>query len=282
MRTKVFESRSEPLNEEQILQVIEDNCQTFINGGTHFYRGRKFDYDFCYIDPQHSTRIAAGDVSNHHNMIMSNLPSWKGMPRRDRSAIMTDSPSIARTYGTLYICIPMDDADLGSLWHGDIWASFGSVKNDIPFPTYLSKAMSILGAPADDWDEFSSFMDMMVSFGMPENGTEFQKLWDGLGCPKMNVTTTASPGVVPYTVMNTILKDAMVGTRTWVECLESYFDVNDDTNVGLSVYGSRDKMYGSRNTGHVEWWTEWPCVLVSVYKRRLLKDRFGVRLPEHI
>jgi len=264
-------TRSVTLDEQEALDFIESDAKTFASGGMVLYRGAATSTDpYLWLDPSVSRRRAMGDMPNHYNLIMSNLPSWSDMPPRDSSVIMTDTMALAKTYGEVYTCIPMDGADMGVLWQGDIWTSFGrhstNNKEELAYPHVLAKYLKDRGVNSTDWNLFSSDMDKFVSEML--KGEEGEML---------------SRGVTHTTIgIYNIFRACVEGDSTWLQCLENYFDIDDKTHVDLVKYGKAKDINSLRpdkfSVHGAEYWTDYPCLLVHITKWPKLQSRFNVKM----
>ena len=89
------------------------------------YRGMGWnsdqDYDMNIITPgiREST-----NTSNEYTMWMSNHPSWKAYPKRNKSFICSSTYSYAGEFGRTHWLIPLKDAVIGVCPEKDLWQSF--------------------------------------------------------------------------------------------------------------------------------------------------------------
>lgn len=133
-------------NLESISELIKENCQDFISyigdrdyesiRNTLIYRKSKRDYgQFVLVDPKDSKedRIAPFSKQDYHNIVLSNLNSWKEYPRRNKSLIAS-AFNRARFHGggnDLYLVIPYDDTRVGVCPTSDFWTSFSKQNMNI-------------------------------------------------------------------------------------------------------------------------------------------------------
>lgn len=98
---KINESlNSKTLTKEEVIELLNKNCQKFLS-----YVNKDDDYlifrkdkergDFALVNPKLSTskRIAPDAPTNVHNLLISNLDSWKGWSRRNKSLIFASAKS---------------------------------------------------------------------------------------------------------------------------------------------------------------------------------------------
>lgn len=263
-------SRSVTLDEQEALDFISEDCKIFASGGMILYRGSASSTEpYLWLDPSVSKRMSMGDMPNHYNLIMSNLPSWSDMPPRDASVIMTNDRDLAKTYGELYACIPMDGADMGVLWYGDIWTSFGKHSSDekeLAYPHILAKYLKDRGVNSHIWSTFCTDMDKLVAEKL--KGEEGEMLKRG--------STHTTIGIY------NIFKDCIEGEKSWLQCLEQYFNIDDKTNVNIVKYGKSKDVYTHRpfeaSQLGAEFWTDYPCLLVHISQWPKLQAMFNVKM----
>ena len=139
------EGRSVGIDEATAISEIKKNCwnnyKFFLKKREWIFRGikRKSNW-YIKIDSNiGEPRVSANARNNYYTLLMDNLPSWSKYPLRSRSIICSTNDEVARDYGTLYVVIPYDDANIGIASNEDIWASFkmGSL-ND--FNEFLGRA----------------------------------------------------------------------------------------------------------------------------------------------
>jgi len=124
------EGRSVGIDKNTAISEIKKNCwnnyKFFLKKREWVFRGirRKSDA-YLKIDSNTGTpRVSANTPRNYYTLLMDNLSSWKKYPLRSRSIICSTSDEYAEDYGTLYVVIPYDDANVGIASDEDIWDSF--------------------------------------------------------------------------------------------------------------------------------------------------------------
>lgn len=132
------------ISQKEFTELISIECAQFseiINNSNLSQKNkflfRKFDSnygDFLFTDPKESPshRIAPwSECGNWHNLIISNLPSWRNYPRRNRSMICAGwERSVQHNGSDLYLVIPFDRTKIGVCKNDDFWTSF-NVKSNI-------------------------------------------------------------------------------------------------------------------------------------------------------
>ena len=118
----------EKLSESQVLNIINSKCSEALDmakQGHKLYRGinLKPSVSYCLIDPNITPRSSAMGAKNYYTVLMDNLPSWAGYPKRSRSLICSSSHGKAGNFGDVYLVLPFNGANLGVFWHDDIWAA---------------------------------------------------------------------------------------------------------------------------------------------------------------
>jgi len=119
-----YTGRSERITIDQAVSLYKENCRSWDLNEKPIYRGLYIDSDYFYIDPKGKYRQSANSLGNTYNSFFDVLPSWKGVPRRSESLIMTNDLSVAQTYGDAYVMIPYDNYEMVVCPRGDIWSSF--------------------------------------------------------------------------------------------------------------------------------------------------------------
>ena len=120
-------------NCKQFLEVVKDIDFTQYNKWSGpkqlIYRKFKMNYgNFVLTNPKESEhrRIAPwSDWGNWHNLLISNLDSWRKYPRRNKSMIVSGWDRAYGHGGTdLYLVIPFDRTKLGVCRGNDFWEAF--------------------------------------------------------------------------------------------------------------------------------------------------------------
>ena len=117
---KLFESRTARLSDEEFINLAKTKCKDFLTSPKYLQRIKSsYDGDYSYINPKLSHRNplmkdegAGGVFSSHHTLLMDNLPSWKGFPKRTQSIIGSTNFGFDPSFGDHYYCIiPYDGAN---------------------------------------------------------------------------------------------------------------------------------------------------------------------------
>lgn len=141
------------LTKEETYKIIKDKCTQFIdvikNGEIDgllfrkFIREENMSVGNYLLNPKDSkvNRVAPHSwFGNYHNLLVSNLSSWVGYPRRDKSLISSGFGRSLRHAGEidgLKIVIPFDKTKVVVSNSNDFWDSFGSrIDSDLPKWTY--------------------------------------------------------------------------------------------------------------------------------------------------
>jgi len=134
---KLFESRTAEITKEEFVRLVKENCQDFLTDPKYLQRMKgEFNGKYSYIDPKQHMRkplmdeSGTGVVSAHHTLLMDNLPSWKGFPKRTESLIGSLKFNDDQAFGDMcYLVIPYDDANFGLAPSSDLWGSYCEVGN---------------------------------------------------------------------------------------------------------------------------------------------------------
>ena len=127
---KIFESRSTELSKDEFKKIMKSECKDFIKNPMILQRSKtKSSSEYSFMDPSKSTRTqlkdeTVGVQTQHHLLLMENLPSWNKFPLRSKSIIGVTNKSINTSYGLhRYFVIPFDGAKFGVAPGEDLWTS---------------------------------------------------------------------------------------------------------------------------------------------------------------
>lgn len=186
---------SKNLTKQEVIELLKKNCQKFLsNFGKYedslIYRKDEDRGDFTLVNPKLSTtdRIAPYSPTNFHNLLISNLESWKGWPRRNKSLVFASagrSLSHAASFikggkAVDYVVIPYDTTKVATGDRSDFWECFGKLPNRSAFRSessmpsisyYMTSLMRDLKAIQNVFDE-TPFQYTMKGIS---GGKEFSK-----------------------------------------------------------------------------------------------------------
>ena len=140
---------SKTLTKDEVIELLRKSCQKFLSyvnkdDGNLIFRKDEDRGDFVLVNPKLSTsdRIAPYSVTNFHNLLISNLDSWKGWPRRNKSLVFA-SERRALTHGigfikeggksVDYVVVPFDNTKVATGDRSDFWECFGKLPNRAAF-----------------------------------------------------------------------------------------------------------------------------------------------------
>jgi hypothetical protein len=136
---KLFESRTARLSDEEFLNLVKTKCKDFLASPKYLQRIKSsFNGEYSYINPKLSHRNplmkeegGGGVFSSHHTLLMDNLPSWNGFPKRTQSIIGSTNFGIDPLFGDNYYCIiPYDDANFVVAPDSDLWNSSCKISDE--------------------------------------------------------------------------------------------------------------------------------------------------------
>jgi hypothetical protein len=182
---------SSVLTKEQFINILTTKCKKFIKSlqtypdSSLILRKDEMRGDFVLVDPKNSSslRVEPYSANDIHNLLVSNLESWKGWPRRNRSlCCASEARALAHGSGfvkgkpTNYVVIPFDDTEVAICDQDDFWKSFGKLpkhrgKRD-SLPYYIDSLLRDLGCFTDEYDK-TPFTQ--ISNGVDSYGKEFSK-----------------------------------------------------------------------------------------------------------
>lgn len=130
LNNKLNEGRTEKVSYEFAEHYLKTKCKQAMKG-THIYRGAmSYEDEYLFVKPSISKpRLSPNASYNFYNLLMSNLPSWKQYPPRDKSLICTTDYRNAsrRSLNNCYYVLPVDGSKIGVCPRGDIWDCFSDL-----------------------------------------------------------------------------------------------------------------------------------------------------------
>lgn len=168
---------SKALTKEEVIELLKKNCQKFLSNFEKYedsliYRKDEDRGDFVLVNPKLSTteRIAPYSATNFHNLLISNLDSWRGWPRRNKSLVFaSEGRALSHGAGFIkggravnYVVIPYDTTKLATGDRSDFWECFGKLPNRAAFRSessrpsisyYMTSLMRDLKAIQNVYDE---------------------------------------------------------------------------------------------------------------------------------
>ena len=127
-----------------VLKKYHDVIKSYVaaRGGKPIFRGMKNTGTFVLGDGD-SVNKKSANTFNYYTLITDNDPTWESFPDRSKSFICTTNSIMARSYGTLYVAIPLESQNIGVCPHQDWWESFGD-----PNPSNVNEAIRLLSTHA--------------------------------------------------------------------------------------------------------------------------------------
>ncbi len=136
------------LSKEDVIEILTTKCKKFLSWGKDYteecliYRKDENRGDFLLVNPKLSSeeRIAPYAFKNYHNLLISNLESWKGWPRRNKSLICASSyralshgAGFVKGPSANYVIIPFDNTMIATGDRSDFWNCFSNLPKDEDF-----------------------------------------------------------------------------------------------------------------------------------------------------
>jgi hypothetical protein len=160
---KLFESRTAKLSDEEFINLVKTKCKDFLANPKYLQRIKtSYDGDYSYINPKLSHRNPlmkddshGGVFSSHHTLLMDNLPSWEGFPKRTKSLIGLTNFGFEPSFGDNYYCIiPYDGATFALAPDCDLWNSSCKIwGQEYKFDDYFSESFSQARISDKSYDE---------------------------------------------------------------------------------------------------------------------------------
>jgi|DEB19_MinimDraft_2_1074335.scaffolds.fasta_scaffold01565_4 hypothetical protein len=176
---KLFESRTAKLSEEEFYKLTKEKCSDFLNSPKLLQRIKgTYDGDYSYINPKLSFRNplmkdegAGGVFSSHHTLLMDNLPSWKGFPKRTQSVIGSTTISIDPAFGDhYYFIIPYNGAKFSVAPDADLWCSSCKIGEvDYQFDDYFSETFLQAGVSDTSYESMMKNLQELYNIFLEDN-----------------------------------------------------------------------------------------------------------------
>jgi hypothetical protein len=176
---------SKTLTKEEVIELLKKNCQKFLNypnksQSNLIFRKDEERGDFALVNPKLSTsqRIAPYAPTNVHNLLISNLDSWKGWPRRNKSLVFASAKAALyhhNEFGSLsvdYVVIPFDGTKVATGDRSDFWNCFGKIPNRRGFQCEFMPDDH--PRPSIPWYVWSLMRNLKIKEEYPE--TDWQKI----------------------------------------------------------------------------------------------------------
>lgn len=135
------------LRNEELKELVRENCNDFLEilksvdynlaGVKEKFLFRKSPDmgEMVYSNPgsaQHERIAPYSNVGNYHNLILSNLESWKEYPKRNKSICTGKFSRIEIAHGNeIYLVIPYDTTKIGISSSMDMWWAFKSLTKHV-------------------------------------------------------------------------------------------------------------------------------------------------------
>jgi hypothetical protein len=208
---KHLKSINESLNtttlaKDEVIEILTKKCKKFLNWGKEYtedcliYRKDENRGDFLLVNPKISSqdRIAPYASKNYHNLLISNLESWKDWPRRNKSLICASSyRALSHGSGSVdYVIIPFDDTMVATGDRSDFWNCFSNLPKDEDFTEedldrpsiayYMTSLVHELDRDVKpslntNWNELKSFLEESEASEQIISKyftTDYEILWD--------------------------------------------------------------------------------------------------------
>lgn len=163
---KLFENlNTKNLTKEEVTKLLKEKCKKFLDNACDYEEGWIFRVDLergdsVLVNPKMSSglRISSNSPTNFHNILISNLDSWSGWPRRNKSlSCASESRGHFASWTrntTTYVLVPFDTSKIATCDRSDFWESFGKIpqkrrwmngRNRPSIVNYISELIRDLG-----------------------------------------------------------------------------------------------------------------------------------------
>jgi len=130
MNREYSNNRTKSISDEEATKLINNNCKKNIKrlfeGNIKLFRGIETGPKRCgLVDSNSGSPRKSANTFNYMTLLMDNLPSWNGWPKRSKSIICSTDLESTDGYGSyIYYVIPYDNAKIGVCSDYDLWQSF--------------------------------------------------------------------------------------------------------------------------------------------------------------
>jgi len=97
---------------------------------TYLYLQGSFKKSYGYINSNKGRDRVSAYTSNFTTLLLDNLPSWKGWPKRSKGIICSTDEEYSEDYGRIFYVIPYDSAKVAVAPAEDIFYSFKFLNSD--------------------------------------------------------------------------------------------------------------------------------------------------------
>ncbi len=234
------EGRSMELGEKEAHNFMTKHCQDAMKGSEIFRGNRTLRADYYLIDTSVADdRISPFAANNIYNLLLSNLPSWKHYPKRNRSVICTTDKNNAsgRGDGTFYRVLPIDNSKIGICPSSDIFYAFEGV------------GVWTLNDLNRDLESF--FEDNGITDNIKWIDKDFSKFTNA--CRKVDKLKKEES----LTDLPEWMNSYEIGKDFFIDWLDEILSPN---NNGFKLINAGDKFDDDR----AEVWTDGKCLLVKI------------------
>lgn len=239
------------ISEKEVLELIKKDYSKAWNNAKNknfIFRGVYSKDNYIIIEPSKFERKSAymSDKSNHYTLLLSNLPSWKRYPRRDKSLICSTTFATAASFSNsdnVFLVLPKNNSKIGVCSEDDLWGAFYNVidTNDSTI-LQLNYGLRVLGVTSSDYNSMKNEVNKIFK--------------DNL----INVNR------LPFkdNIKANIIKD--LKTKSMINILN---DILSPERNDFKLVKSGDKLPINR-----EVWTDGKCVLINT-KSLLFESEIG-------
>lgn len=247
--------------------VYEQNCKSHTPINRKIWRGTNasFSSGLGVVNPKESKRTSVGDSGNHYTLLLDNLKSWSDFPKRSRSLICAMSREIASGFGTPYVIIPFDGADLAVAPRHDIWYSFQRGLSrvfdlDKPYANLpdTNKALDILYHFSENKSENTKNISGVNDKAWSSFARSLKKIDNNINLIKKRVENIdKSESRAEHLIASKIAKKVKESSSSLVELL------SEALNPSLNGFVEKEYKKGFKTrTKNMEVWTESKCLMV--------------------
>lgn len=305
---KIYEElNTRSLSKDEVINLLKTRCQKFISDGDFFeenliFRKDEDKGDFLFVDPKSSPEPrVAPNTSNFHNLLISNLDSWRGWPRRNRSLICASSGralshgvSWAKGNVTAYVVVPFDTTKIATGDRSDFWECFGKIPKKSRWkqedskrpslPYYISELIRDLGYEATksefDPNPYTHTMTGVDSYGKPfskevkipgkwihtRNPIGMDIHWDKLKTFLEEAEMTDELIDKYFRVRNNLIwdknKNLLQNLNVILDPIYNKFKLGDVTST-MKLYSELDPDDEDYMSSSLESWLEDECILIK-------------------
>lgn len=241
-------------------------------GDIKIYRGinayEPYEDDILFGDGTKLVRKSANTTNFYTNMMTYELPKWKPFPRRDKSFIASVTTATASAYGGLsstWVCIPLENQNIGICPAYDIWESFPKVHKYFDSERYKTNLATLCIAMRNIADVLTDDLDSnLLQDYTPEKYKDFLEK----GTELLRDTPENSERLKKLTTKNFLFRDMakFINEGNGHTLYEMVVDILDPTEFEILTTQQYHTMQSRYEESENEVWFSGKVMFIRFFK----------------